>query len=293
MKMIDVNKYYYDPEKQIVLCEETPLDCVATAHKVQARSVGIFEWTYFYIVDFLAKYFDSFKQRQFIEVKGLASEIVGHQKAFLKKRAEILELVQKKYRVDSNVEHLDEAEVICFGETHTNDRHRAVNAALIDTLCEEDDRILTEHDEDGRRTDQAKYVKHPLKVVGWDLNTDGAIRQLAEASQIQIRSLDEALRVILFGQFPRRHEIKVQKAVQRVFNELPARNGNMCKKIGEHSLKGRRLYVIAGSDHLRPTIYSNTRYSRWLDRRPQDQAFQQTRNYLKTKKFAILTPRRD
>jgi uncharacterized iron-regulated protein len=86
---------------------------------------------------------------------------------------------QEQYKcIDSNITNLEEAEVICLGETHDKETDERKNAWLIDLLYKPGDVILVEGlDKDEEKVSyrevsylasQARFVKKTVKIKGWD-----------------------------------------------------------------------------------------------------------------------------
>jgi hypothetical protein len=293
VKTIEVNSYSIDSVNEVVICDGVPLGCVETAKKAQAvskKNFSFFTWVYFYAVDLLAYLFSSFKKRQFTEISTLVDPIIAEQKTFIQQRKKISDFVKKHFEVISqNVKHLDEAEVICFGETHGTYHHMFHNAQVIDALAEpESDLILVEHDDKlSFRSDQAKYVKTPLPVKGWDKLDEKIIKELSKKLSLDPISL---ISQIFFGRISTKKLEDMKWATQKIIDDLPDRNRHMCKTIEENRAKKRRIYTIAGSGHLsmpdkKKVDYLNT------DSKPQEVAYKETLEYLKTKKHAILIPK--
>ncbi len=100
-------------------------------------------------------------------------------------REKINQLVKENYRVViSNVDQLDEAQIICLGESHNNEIHKEINAQIVDTLYEDESILLVEEtsQENNEQSkilyeneilpEQAKYVKKAIKIQGWDIEFD-------------------------------------------------------------------------------------------------------------------------
>ena len=100
-------------------------------------------------------------------------------------RDKINQLIKDNYIVFiSNVNHLDESQIICLGETHDNEMHRKINAQIIDMLYIDESILLVEKTsqetneksnllyEDDLTNEQAKYVKKPIKIQDWDIKED-------------------------------------------------------------------------------------------------------------------------
>lgn len=269
------------------------MDCLGAVSKAQVvsrRTFGLFQWCYFLALDLLAYVLKTFKARQFSEIRELSEEMIEAQEIYIERKDKIEQFAKENFKMISNVDHLDEAEVICFGETHWNNRHMRNHALLIDALCEQDDLILLEYDEKygKREPDAASYVQQSLTKMGWDKRDPSA----DATDKIGLRlnqelSLPTLIRRILDRVFPRlaKLEEKERDYLQKVFDELPERNRRLCKTIEENQKKDRRIYAIVGSSHLRP---SKEKKNDGINREPQTQAFNETLAYLQTKKYAIL-----
>jgi hypothetical protein len=291
VKPIALYNYKVDTQKEVVFCDEKPLDCVDTARKAQVvskRTFSLFTWIYFYAVDLLVHLFTSFQKKQFTVTSGLVGNLIKEQDVVLKQRKKVDEFVKKHFKVISqNVKNLDEAEVLCLGETHGTYRHMSNNAKLIDALSDEKDLILVEHDEKlSFRSDQAKYVKRPIPIKGWDKIDQVGLNEISR--KLRIDDMSSLISMIFFGRLPREKLEDMQWANQKIIDELPERNQHMCQTIEKNRAKERRTYTIAGSGHLSSPegkMYDG------LNKKPQEVAFQETLAYLKTKKHAILVPK--
>lgn len=96
-------------------------------------------------------------------------------------RQKINQFIKDNHRVwISNVDNLDEAQIICMGETHGNEIHRKINAEIIDSLFVVNSILLVEKASSEPQdvssllsaNEQAKYVKKPIKIQGWDIEED-------------------------------------------------------------------------------------------------------------------------
>lgn len=99
-------------------------------------------------------------------------------------RDKIKQLIKDNYEIYiSNVDHLDEAEVVCFGDNHGRDEHKRINGQIVDMLYVDESILLIEKtkprknggsslpiDHDSNK--QAKYVTKPIPIQGWDIELD-------------------------------------------------------------------------------------------------------------------------
>lgn len=104
-------------------------------------------------------------------------------------RNKIKQFIKDNYNeIISNVEHIDEAEVVCFGENHYNDNHRRINGEMIDMLYVDEGILLIEKPTKEREgesnrlydlapNEQAKYVTKPIPTQGWDIEEDENLRK--------------------------------------------------------------------------------------------------------------------
>lgn len=224
--------------------------------------------------------------------------------AFAKKHFEI---------IAANVEHLDQADVICLGETHTEDSHRKNNGALIDMLSQKGDTVLVETEE--RRPmwdDQTQYVKNQVELDGWDRrdpSTNTGVAKLFTSVALDIISdiflILGIIALFLFSPMAAyvllpmgfvlgiAGMVLAKQGVQAVFDDIPERNRSLCERIDEAALSRKRVFAIAGSAHLSPVSASNYNFfeKALIDFKPQDEAFQETLASLQKHKFAILVPK--
>ncbi len=308
MRTIRLNNYEIFKDQLKVECDKQELTCLAAAEKVYQishQTLGYLDSICYSIIDFLARFSKWFKLRQFLIVGGMATTIINDQKMFLEKRQEIESLVKKNFDVvATNVDHLDEAEVVCLGENHISVKNRIDNAHLIDRLCERDDLILTETEEsDPIRHSQAKYVRSPLKIKGWDQLGPSTKKGLDDACIAAILTAFAGISAALNATFfEYALTIAAMKkgydALQNIVDDLPARNRSLCRKIDSLSKDGRRLYAIAGFSHLQPVEkegFFRRLFCKGLfpfaDQNPQDVAYRETLASLQKRKFAILVPK--
>lgn len=275
MRPISINSYLIDSKNRLVVCDGRPIGCVEIATKAQIVSrctFGIFQWLYFYALDLFAHLSGAFKERQFSETRNLSEIIIKGQEDFINRRDKIQQFAKKNFKIVSNVDHLDEAEIICFGEQHHMKDQMHNNALLIDALSESDDLLLLEYDEKTMRTpDQARFVNRPLRRIGWDKRDMN--REAVEQIELGFNqpNMKEAERIF----------------VQKVIDGFPERTLHLCKTIEENYKKDRRIYLIAGSDHLMPPKPANNSH---LNMEPHLRSFKQISECLQTKKYAVLVP---
>ncbi|MBX7066329.1 MAG: hypothetical protein K1X28_03780 [Parachlamydiales bacterium] len=224
------------------------------------------------------------------------------------------EFVKKHFDIiATNVARLEDAQVICLGETHIKSDHRKHNGALIDMLSKKNDLVLVEsHLPEPYDDEQVMYVQTPLEVEGWDFRpetTDDGVNKLFSGIGLEICA-EAALILGIIGLFfwaPLISYILIPiglvlmiaalmlatKGVQQIINDIPLRNQSLCKTIDEKASVERRVFAIAGSNHLRPVKDSKFNFIQKAicDFRPQDQAYEETLASLQKHKFAILVPK--
>ncbi len=287
---MEIKNYTVDSVNQMIRCKEESLDCVDLAIRIEQisnKSFGFFQWLYFYAIDILSYLSYSFKERQFGEASQLCKIVLDSQKNHLRLQEKIDRYVRDHFHViSSNVEHINDAEVICLGETHGTFSHMYRNAQLIDAISEKQDLLLVEHDDNlSFRSDQAKYLRKQLPLKGWDKLDADTIEELSLAMQMDPIDL---IGLIFFGEFPIDREEQINWANQKIIDDLPGRNSHMCKTIEENRKPGRRIYVIGGKGHFTPPQNLS---ENGLDFTPQNEAYKQTLSYLKTKKYAVMIPK--
>lgn len=266
-----------------------PLNCVEAAKKTQ-KTLNQLQWGYFHCIDLLAYLGCCFKQKQFSIVRGLTSEMIFEQKPQPPSRQRISAWVTDHFKtIDKNVEYLDQAEVICLGEEHDNMNHRLINAEVIHALSKKGDLILTEDNGQSpcpslwETTEQVRFVEDPLEIQGWDLPL---IRH----------SIKNVVLASIALAFPKVYTLSYLKdrsynATQQLLNKFPERHHHMCKKIEENWKGDRKIYVIGGFLHF-CSPKENSRLAEYFDLKPVDRAYEETLQYLRTKKFAILIPKK-
>lgn len=229
----------------------------------------------------------------------------------------INDLVKTKYNIIAkNVKDLSDAEIICLGEAHDIKQHKIDNGSLIDYFCKDGDLILTEYDERNAKSDdekfnkltntiieflnkrnpnapqrppnentgtlgsqiqrinQAQFVKQPMEIKGWDFH--GEKTKAAHKMSSDPENGTESGKLIAA--------------------DIPLRNRHLCKTVEENRKGGRKIFTLGGLAHFQPSSANpiGKKISNWyrgIDRRFQDTAYQETLDYLKTKKFAILVPK--
>lgn len=284
-----IRNYSIDANNFSVLCENKPVGCVETAAIVAQQSKTTFkfyDWLKFYILDFLATHFQSFKQRQFSIVSGLTKEILCVQKKFLKTAEKVNRFISNHFDIYSkNVNDVCEAEVICLGEIHGTLSHMLRNGQLIDALATKDDLLLVERDDNiGGQSDQDKFVQSPIQIKGWDKRDPDLEYELT--SSLGARATN-AIGRLLFGDESRNGAEDTRELFQKVIDNLPDRNQHMCKVIANHLKPGRRIFVIAGKGHF---LLPDENKKEDLNLEGQRIAVEETLDYLQTKKYAILVP---
>jgi hypothetical protein len=279
VKSIKISDYNFDYDAYEVLCDQQPLNCLKAAFKVQEVCQTVFsflDWIYYFCLDVLAYFLRSFKERQFFELSPMVEKIQDAQEKILVQYQKVESFVKNKFKVlAKNVEYLVQAEVICLGESHGNQEHMQNNALLIDVLSEKDtDLILVEHDEEGAfRSDQAKYVRSPVPVQGWD--------------KIDQTTLQKMISILKLPKSSPQREKKLSWVTQKILDDLPGRNRYMTQTIESYLSENKRIYVIAGRGHF--SLLKGERIAGY-NYQPLEICVQETLDYLKTKKFAILVP---
>lgn len=289
MKLVAINNYQIDAKNFNVLCDEKVVGCVETAAKiteVSKKTFGCFTWLKFYAIDFLANFFQYFKERQFSIASAHSQKIVTGQKLYLKTAEKVDRFIRDHFEIVSkNVDHVLEAEIICLGETHETLSHMLRNGQLIDAIGESDDLILVEHDDSQNcRSDQARYVQKPIEIRGWDKRDPELMDELQ--ALYEVNPID-IIGQILFGDAPIDRSEESDALFQRIIDGLPERNRHMCKTIDANFYPGRRIFVIAGQGHFRPPA---TMHKDGINLQSQQKAYDETLAYLKGKKYAILVP---
>lgn len=294
----DVNVFYTSVRHATVFYNGSPLNCVEAAKKVQKtlnRAIDPYQWRYFHCVDLLAHLGCCFKQRQFSIVRELTSEMIFKQKPLVPERERIRQLVSKNFKVvDTNVEHLDQAEVICLGEQHSEENHKIHNAEIIDILSKKSDLILFEGNNNNPLMFkdlgkiQTEFVQYPLEIKGWDKRIgverikNDLFLNIRYGSNLFCRILRNTCTFFGLGN-------RLNNALQRRLDEVPERNLLMCEAIQANWQEGRKIYVIAGCGHLCSS--EGSPLEGLVDLNPQNRAYENTLSYLRTKKFAILIPK--
>ncbi len=149
-------------------------------------------------------------------------------------REKINQFIQANYRVYiSNVDQLDEAQIICLGESHGNETHRKINAQIVDMLYENESILLVEKSsqeineessllcEDELINDQAKYVKKPIKIQGWDV----------EYNENSIKELKEFVTASMIYEKPRASYFLSPFRINRISNDLENNQLSTCSRI--------------------------------------------------------------
>lgn len=241
------------------------------------------------------------------------------------------DLVNNKYKViASNVNRLEEAEVVCLGENHTSQQNRMDNGKIIDELSNQDDLVLTEFDENLSQELEAEWGKNHEKP---DL-----FKLFAEDKKLsKTECCGKFFTRMFLSKFKTKEELKkdqidartqqaqfVTKPLaikgwdkrgkswwdmasslftalhltnpEQLMKTLPSRNQNLCKTIDENKKEHRKIFVLAGSAHLTPSSvygYIQRLIRWWIGFTPwhQDKAYSETLESLKAKRFVILVPR--
>lgn len=149
-------------------------------------------------------------------------------------REKINQFIQANYRVYiSNVDQLDEAQIICLGERHGSETHKKINAQIVDMLYENESILLVEKSsqeineesnllhEDELINEQAKYVKTPIKIQGWDI----------EDNENRITELKEFVTASMIYEKPRASYFLSSSRISRISNDLENNQLSTCSRI--------------------------------------------------------------
>lgn len=221
--------------------------------------------------------------------------------------------ITSNYTVRSNVEKIEDAQLIFLGETHYNNEHRRNNAKIIDSLYKPGEIVFVEAEENistesykSQFNSQIKFVTSPIIIKGWDIDFnlkdifyEGVeiiknnaklmplpfilpmiVHQVAgEAFHLDKLALIAGLSITLF--------VCIAESSKKSLEKLPLRNRHMFMILDKHSpLPGNRKYVIGGSFH-----FSEVDEIQKKNGLLNDQAMKEFTEYLKDKKFAILIPK--
>lgn len=206
------------------------------------------------------------------------------------------------YTIKKNVDRIEDAELIFFGESHTDDNHLKSNAHIIDRLYKTGEIVFVEAEENAlvKYSSSVKYVKSPIIIKGWDLSIGMSawlgnyfiptMRNLVKP--IALFSVLSVIWTITIGKSYYGDILKpvvggaflflsfAREFSNQVYVQLPPRNRNMFKILdNNHPCANKRSYIIAGAAHLWPAqIADNT------------VAMKELGTYLSNKKYAILIP---
>ena len=191
----------------------------------------------------------------------------------------------------TNISKLEDAEIICLGECHDENKHCKNIATIIDATCGANDLVLVEADDKfspgwSRRSEQLKYVKKPLKILGWD------VRKGPVCAELELARTEFGIYHSLFTKtFRKLFSFANYRAIERLTRAEKAyekdfleRNLHMRRVIDENHSKmepGSKIYVIAGMGHL--AFIKDDNFSR-----ENVLAVRKIHSYVKTKKFMIL-----
>lgn len=163
---------------------------------------------------------------------------------------------------------------------------------------------------DPKFSNQIKYVEKPLATSGWDLPLSQqnlclnltitpvikiAISTCVLSGMAAIPFLFvKPITGIALGALSALSIIGTSLLSDRqegidLFSDMPARNRMLCQQTEEKLKPDRRVFVIAGAAHWTPSILKK---KICVDYTPVVTACQETLEYFKTKKFAILIPKR-
>lgn len=220
-----------------------------------------------------------------------------------------------KYNLNSNVSNLNDARIICLGETHFNRNHQQNNGRIIASLYGPKDVVLVEAEENvepnvyqSRIDHQTQYVNKPIQIRGWDI-----IRPYADwkTAASEAKPLIEKSVKLLLGSFIASSILKsafgvnlyldliipivgiagmfishLGKVAKENMKNLPLRNRNMFKVIDSALKEKEKVFVIAGSLHFEKCDATLRRAG--LN---NDDCIDETMRFFKDKKYAILTPK--
>lgn len=183
-------------------------------------------------------------------INGLNSEPVASMDSnrLQKQRDEINQFIQENYRSwISNVDQLDEAQIICLGEMHDVEMHRMINAQIIDMLYEQESILLVEKstqeinenlslsDKEEDAISQAKYVRQPIQVDGWDIEDD----------EIRIKELGKYVRACMIYEEPKVIHFLSYSKTTRLYEDLENNRLSTCSRIAKIVSFGCRLSCTA------------------------------------------------
>lgn len=236
----------------------------------------------------------------------------------------ITQFITENYKIISNVENIEDADIICLSEEHHSQSDRINNAKVIDSLyndsmtvlVEERDNITTqEYQGQPLGLQQTRFVTKPIAIKGWDLifNRHFSVevrpfktllsKVIALSSVAVSLGLRNPLPLLAIGGLLVHTGLSAAgNIVGQMRATIPARNRNMCRVVEEtlsktvdsQSMK-RRIIILGGVAHF-VKLKGIFRLLDLLQERPivnaYNQSIQETTDYLKTKKFAILVAAR-
>lgn len=285
------------PEQFIALYEGRQIGCLRAS--IKARGTADFHlWVAYAVIDLLGRFFSYYRERQFEHVKRIFDHDVSTRK-------NIDNCVKSGFDVaDGNVKHVDQAEVICLGETHISVIDRVRNGDFINELrLQPEDLILVEDGSNNPAPSRAqiKYVNSSVPVNGWDIEDIEShsaqicsyiYRALLLSPFISLISLPVAVYLrnwwgvlpVIGGCVGSVYYMK--KMSNTVDDRMVERNQNLCKVIEQNKRPDRRIVVIGGRLHF---SLQNRRSSV----SPQDkEAVKELTDYLKkSTRFVVLNPK--
>lgn len=215
------------------------------------------------------------------------------------------------YKIKANVKSLQEADYIFLGETRLSSAHKKANAAVIDALYREGEIVFIEENENNTKEErgnfhcQTKFVKSDISIKGWDVEStitlkdkfsnllpqmlqggleSGLIATVAMALARNSYHLDKVIAGIwVCCQFINFMNIFAKE----VCKELPIRNRHMFKILEQNNPgPNKKRYILGGTAHF--SALSETLKQHGFD---NTEAMRELANYLKNKKYVILTPK--
>lgn len=329
MSIDAVDKYNILPCKFKVVDDDCRFKCFDAAEKAHAfmkKGLSGFDSLWYSALDRLAPYNKYCNDRRKEAIAMFATPIASSYYS-ITTPCDIQELVNNSYTViTANVDNIQDAEVICLGENHFLPNHQLMNARIIDALKGEIIALVeAENGDDVSEHFETKYVKKKIDSKGWDIHSPKSIEgrdtmhAYKEAPQIpllallvgcfclgslmitlnsmsKIMLLKSSILSLVIG-FLINHLIKItynakhENGFQKIVDEVPRRNRNMCKTIQENSQPGRKVVVIGGLSHFVPSSFLKSQCSDFAKNfTPYDTAFDETIEFLQKRKFAILVP---
>ncbi|NGX37812.1 MAG: hypothetical protein K1000chlam2_00975 [Chlamydiae bacterium] len=292
------------PNLQFLRHDGKPITCYSAAAKIETLALkrfSTFAWFKFWCLDFLA-FIPLFKRFQFSKL--------NHQlmPPLTKKINDFNKAVREYYHCPfGTVKYIEDAQIICLGECHTNSENRKVNTDLVEAFSQINALLLEEYKEldDGPRIEpmQLTYRPHGIELQGWDsmnsfeklsfylklaIGTIGftiypaivlkeLIQYLKQESTVLEYLLPIGGAILSFAIFNRH-------MIHQLETGLRDRNHNMHKSIEKNLNKFRKIFVVAGYAHFTTELPTFSKCNNKQD-------IEELQDYLKDKKSIILIPR--